>query len=203
MASYPWEFHPDLQAGRLQLIAKVLRDTRRGALAQHDPAAGDTAWSLGCTVYARSTQMLTRVGQELWSDWFEVIQEPLQFVFAIGKVPVRFYSGDAEDPQPKHLRPCQPEMIQLALLQEDAAKDLIWRIAVETDMGSDVERVVLLGKTTDGTTRCFHEIPEDNVVTLITPVAPSSGSGSGVELPPAVVKIRKRSVKKDDDKGTV
>lgn len=147
--------------------------------------------------------MLMRVGQELWSDWFEVIQEPLQFVFAIGAVPVRFYSGDAEDPQPKHIRPCHPEMVQLALLQEDAAKDLIWRIAVETDVGSDVERIVLLGKTADGTTRCFYEIPEDNVVTLIRPVGPNGGSGTGVDLPPAVVKIRKNPMKKDDDKGTV
>ena len=203
MAIYPWEFHPDLQAGRLQLIATVLRDTRRGALTRHDAAAGDTAWSLGCTVYARSTQMLMRAGEDLWAEWFKVIQEPLQFVFGIGEVPVRFYSGDAEDPDPKHMRLCKPEMIQLGLLQEDGASELIWRIAVETDMGSDVERIVLFGSTKDGVTRCFYEIPDDNVVALITPIAPNRTPGNGVELPPAAVKVRKNSLKKDDDKGTV
>lgn len=203
MAKYPWEFHPDLQAGRLQLVAKVLRDTRKGALATHDAAAGDTAWSLGCTVYARSTQMLMRIGQDLWKDWFRVVEEPLQFVFAIGDVPVRFFTGDPEEPGGKHLKLCPPEMIQLGLLQEDGAADLMWRVVVEPDVGSSVARVVLIGMTRDGVERCFYEIPDDRVVALLTPVMPSKEPGSGVELPPATVTLRTNKLKKEDDKGSI
>jgi hypothetical protein len=47
MPKMPWDYHADLASDRLQLVAKLLRDTRRDVLVLHDPGAGDTAWSLG------------------------------------------------------------------------------------------------------------------------------------------------------------
>lgn len=203
MTKFPWDFQPDLEAGRLQLIAKVLRDTRKGALARHDTVAGDTPWGFGCTVYDRSTQMLMRAGEAMWQDWFRVVKPPLEFVFAIGSVPVRYYSGDPREPGGKHLKLCEPEMYQLDLLHRNDVPALIWRVVVDPDITGNVSRVVVIGSTSTGTIECFYEIPDDGVVSFLPPLDPTKVSGAGVQLPPATVSLRSDRTKKDDDKGNI
>lgn len=203
MAKYPWDYQSDLEAGRLQLIAKVLRDTRKGALARHDANAGDTSWGLGCAVYDRSCQMLMRAGEAMWQEWFQVVKQPLEFVFAIGNVPVRYYSGDPRDPGGKHIKLCAPEMYQLDMLRREDMLDLIWRIVVDPDIAGDVARIVLVGMTDKGAVECFYEIPTDGVVSFLPPLYPTKGPGPGVTLPPAAVTLRSNRTKKDDEKGTI
>lgn len=61
MAKQPWDYHDDFSFERLQLVAKLLRDTRLDALALHDPGAGDTAWSLGWAFGEAPTDLVWRI----------------------------------------------------------------------------------------------------------------------------------------------
>lgn len=204
MAKCPWDYQPDLKPGYLQLVAKVLRDTRNTCLIEHNTAAGDTPWVFGTKVYGRSCEMLMRASEAMWTDWFRVVKPPLEFVFAIGSVPVRYYSGDPRDPGGRHTKLCAPEMYQLDLLHRSDTPDLIWRIVVDPEISGDTARVVLVGMTDDGTIECFYEIPDDGVVVLFQSPDPSKESGPGVTLPPAAATLRTdRKTKKDDDSDSI
>jgi hypothetical protein len=197
----PWEFHSDLSLDRLQQIGKVLRDVRQAAILLHDPADGDTPWILGVRIYGRSAEMLMRTGIELW-DWFKVIKEPLEFVFAVGAVPLRFCHDDSDHLDASHLRVSDFEAQQIEIAFGDNATDLIWRIVVETNSGGETQQIVLIGTTPNGDLRCKFVIPPmDGALSFITQsIRPRVGPG--VELPPPRVRIRKKLQKKDanDDK---
>lgn len=199
MPTPPWDHHPDLSLDRLQLISKVLIDTRREAVRQHDPAAGDTPWSLGCRVYARSAEMLARAAADLW-PWLTVVSPPLEFIFGVGAVPMRFFHGDADHPDGQHLRIAAAEAWQLELAFGDGRVDLIWRICVETNVAGETVRAVLLGTTPAGDVQCNYAIPPlDGAVTFLTPRR--TAVGPGVELPPPLVTARKDQQRQDDDDG--
>jgi hypothetical protein len=197
MPKMPWDYHADLAHHRLQLVAKLLRDTRRETLALHDPGAGDTAWSLGCRVYARSTEMLVRAAEELW-PWFSIVQSNLEFIFKIGAVPLRFYHGDPDHPEPARFQAVAAEMRQLGLAFGDARSDLVWRIVVETNLAGDAENIALIGSDSEGSVDCSYVIPDlDESVHLFEPRRPDAKPG--VELPPPIVTSRRDARKKDDD----
>lgn len=199
MSMQPWDYHEDLSLDRLQLIAKVLADTRRDTIMQHDPTAGDTGWSLGCRIYARSAEMLTRAGETMW-PWFKVINPPLEFIFSLGNVPLRFFHGDANHPGGHHLKVTEIEARQANFAFGDGGIDLIWRIAVETNAAGETERVALIGSTPSGNIECCYVIPALNEsVTFIEPLTPQSGRG--ITLPPAAVTPRRDQHAQDEDEG--
>lgn len=193
----PWDFHADLSSDRLQLLAKVLRDIRRDTIALHDPAGGDTSWSLGCRIYARSTTMLVRAADQLW-PWLKIVQAQLEFIFQVGDVPLRFFRGDAEHPDVTHLRAADAEAKQLEFAFGDARGDLVWRLVVETDIAGEAADIVLIGSDSKGDVGCRYPIPRlDDSISIFEPRRPVTRAG--VELPPAVVKSRLKAQKKDDD----
>lgn len=197
MSKKPWDYHADLSFERLSLLAKILRDTRRDTLALHDAAAGDTPWSLGCRVYARSTTMLVRAADQLW-PWLKIVQSSLEFVFQVGAVPLRFFHGDAERPDPGHLRAVEVEAKQLDFAFGDAGTGLVWRLVVETNVAGETDSIVLIGSTPEGGVECTFPIPGLNAsVQLFEPRRPTSKGG--IELPPPVVKSRRKTDRKDDD----
>jgi hypothetical protein len=180
----PWEIHPDLTLSRLQLIEAVLRDTRHRTLRLHDPIEGDSAWSLGCRVYARSCHALIQAARQ-W-PWLRILDAGLQFIFAIGAVPVRFYHGDSQSP-PLDLAP--PEALQLALCYGDAAA-VVWRIAVETTDLGEVWRIVLIGAHGEGRVDVRFTIPpDDRLVAFALPPLQRDVSPS----PPEVTARGRRS----------
>lgn len=185
MSKQPWEFHADLSLDRLQLIALVLTDTRKRTILQHDPAAGDGNWSLGCRIYERSCEMLTRAAHRLW-PWLRVVQGPLQFIFAVGDVPMRFFHGDADSPDLHRLYPVESEWRQLNMAFGDARVDLVWRMVVESNETGDMVRVLVIGATPHGRGECRFEVPQlSDSVTLWDPL--TTNVGSGVDLPaPAI-----------------
>src|SRR5690349_13440733 len=110
----PWDVHPGLTAERLSHVARTIRQVRAETLALHDPANGDSAWSLGCRAYSRTCHGIRKSSEDpACSDWLSIVdQTGLHFVFAIGGVPLRFYkTEDAEEEiAPRTLRRFFPEL---------------------------------------------------------------------------------------------
>ena len=201
MSQRPWDFHSDLSRDRLQLIAEILRHVRRDAVRRHDPAIFETSWTLGCSIYGRSAEMLARVGGELW-DWFRVIQPPLEFVFSVGQVPMRFCRDDPDHPEGQHLRVTEAEYRQYEFVFGSHSVDLIWRIVVAANPAGETDSVVVIGASPSGDVHCKYVIPElDGGIAFLTgPLSPRTGAG--VELPAPVVKPRLlKSQKRSDDEG--
>jgi hypothetical protein len=200
MSKRPWEFHPDLSRDRLQLIAEVLRHVRTATIPLHDPGGGDTPWILGCRIYGRSADILHRTGPQLW-DWFRVIKPPLEFVFTVGDVPMRFCRDDPDYPDAQHLRVTEVEAEQHELAFGDNSVDLIWRIVVEANPAGEAETVAVIGATRGGDVRCKYVVPEldGSIAFISSPTRPRTGPG--VQLPEPVVKPRNTGKKRDDDKG--
>lgn len=198
----PWEFHEDLSRDRLQLVAKILRDTRNSTLTKFDAAAGDGAWSLGCTIYERSANMITAAADDGLLPWLKIIEPPLRFVFTIGDVPVRFYRGDAEAAPGYHLNLAPSEQLQLGFAFNDARVDLIWRFVVETNIANEADCIFVVGRTKAGEIECLYEVPplDGNVVFLSTPR--TGGKPPQTQLPPTGVRSRRsRTERKEDNDG--
>ena len=87
------------------------------------------------------------------------------FVFLVDQVPVRFYRGFAEEPTTRTLRRQEAEAQQLGLaLGIDAAEGLVFRLAIETGITGNVERVVFLAlRGEEGHAECVWPVPLDVV----------------------------------------
>lgn len=199
MSKLPWDHHPDLSLDRLQLVAKILRDARQSALLLHDPGGGDTPWTLGCRAYGRCAEMLSRAAGKTCS-WMRIISPPLEFVFTIGEVPVRFFRGDPSNPDGPHLRMSDAEAYQYGLAFGDRAVELRWRIVVETNATGETDRIVLIGSTDDRNVECKYMIPLLSDVTFIEPGREQARPP--VQLPPPVVRLRRDRQTKSDDEGS-
>jgi len=100
---YPWDYHPDLTAARLVEVAKLLREGRHDAVERHDETIGDDNWVLGVRAYSCGRFRVMQAHEQGKRPWLSIINPTLQFIFAVGLVPVRFYRGDAEEPSEKDL----------------------------------------------------------------------------------------------------
>ena len=87
---------------------------------------------------------------------------------------MRFYRGPAEEPTERTLRRQKLEVQQLSLaLGETAAEGLAFRMAVETDEGGRVKRVVFLALRGEDSVECFWPVPLE---------LPAEAAGAGVQL---------------------
>ena len=157
----PWEFHPALSEERLRFCARLLANARRDAVALAKYEMGDDSWSVGCRAYAFGKQRLKRIAQSRSHSWLHVMDDSHHFVFLIDQVPVRFYRGFAEEPTVRTLRRQEAEAQQLSLaLGSDAAEGLVFRLAIETGITGNVERVVFLAlRGEEGRTECAWPVP--------------------------------------------
>jgi len=174
----PWDFHPALSEDRLRFCARMLANARRDALAMASYELGDDPWSVGCRAFAFGRHRLKRAAESGEYPWLEVLDDSAHFVFVIGGngqgVPVRFYRGPADEPTERALRRQEGEAQQLSLaLGEEAAEGLVFRFAVETGQGGQVERVVFLALCGEEQVECFWPVP------LTMPPAQEAGTGAG------------------------
>src|SRR5262245_53960840 len=107
----PWDIEPDLTLDRLRWIARQFVAVRRQAVADYSPAKGDIPWNHGCDCYARQMSTITRAALSGDYPWLRILDPTLKFTFSIGRVPCRFYKGDAERPN-VNLREAFPELRQ-------------------------------------------------------------------------------------------
>jgi hypothetical protein len=144
---YPWEYHSDLTAERLAIVARLIADGRQVAVELFDEEAGDNGWTLGCRAFQFGRARILRAVDSREYPWLDVIDRTLQLIFKIGEVPVRIYKGDADEPTDRTLRQSLDELRQLDLLfdERDEGRNLAYRFAVETDVDGSVLAVKFVG----------------------------------------------------------
>lgn len=147
VAQTPTQFHPDLTADRLRVVADLLLEARSSALASIDRSRGDGAWVLGTMGHSRCSHSISLAADQY--DWLEVVDPSLHFVFRIGSAMMRFYRGDSENPPANTLRQHYPELEAMKQMPlKFGAGDHVdgghLRIAIETAVDGSVERLVLV-----------------------------------------------------------
>ncbi len=158
----PWDLHPALTEERLVAAARLLVRGREHALELADYAAGDDPWSVGCRAYSFSRYQVKAAAEAGRYPWLKVLDATHHFVFLIEGVPVRFYRGDAQEPNKRTLRLQEDEAAQMALaFGGDTETDgLKFRLAIETKERGGIERVVFLAlRGEEGRAECFWPVP--------------------------------------------
>lgn len=156
----PSDFHPSLTEDRLSLAASLLVRGRAEAVARAEPAIGDDPWSVGCRAYSFSRHQVRRAADSGRYPWLRVLDDTQHFVFLIDGVPIRFYRGEAEDPSTRTLiqHENEAQQISLAFGSAEETEGLLFRLAIETEDGGTVKRVVFLAFRDDQAV-CFWPVP--------------------------------------------
>lgn len=185
----PWEAHNELQEDRLIFLANAIKRVRHEALLMHEPSKGDTNWGLGCRVHERTCHSIKEASND--QAWLDVIDPSLHFVFSIGGVPIRFYRGEAESPNPRHLCRRYPEIEAQQLAFEFHLEDRqwLWRMAIETDYDGEVMRIVMVQVSESGDIKNLWTIPLTGNLSIITPI--HHRQREGVDLEPPVIVPRR------------
>jgi hypothetical protein len=192
----PWEHHTALTRDRLITLAQLIRAGRNQALDRFDPSIGCTSWNLGCDAFSFQRHQIIEASEV--TDWLEILDPGMQFVFSVGGVPIRFYRGEPDDPSERTLKQSFSELQQLSLFGVDELVKLtaepIYRFAVETDIDGSLTAitfVVLAGETPVLT----WQIPLDEPVSKVSPLWVEGSEG--VNLPAPSVGVSAKAKKKD------
>src|ERR1700730_349946 len=107
----PETTHEGLTQDRLVIIGDILRRARDGAATKHEPAMGETSWSLGTRAYERTEFEI--IAASLLHPWLQVIEGesggPVRFAFAIAGHTFRFFKGAPDEVPAKYLAPVLSE----------------------------------------------------------------------------------------------
>jgi hypothetical protein len=144
---HPWIKYPSVLRERLSVVADIIRRVRSDTVALHEPLNGDNEWCLGCRAYSRTCHAIREASKS--HEWLRILSEPanLQFSFAIGEMPFRFYRGRADDPPERYLASTYGEIHHVqAVLDIEGLRpiDKILRLAVETGSTREVSSVTLV-----------------------------------------------------------
>jgi hypothetical protein len=189
----PWDYHPDLTEDRIITIARMIVDGRQAAVELFDEEAGDNGWTLGCRAFQFGRARILRAVDDSSYDWLGLIDRTLQLIFTIGEVPIRIYRGEAEEPTDRTMRQSLSELRQLGFSfdERDEGRDLLFRLAVETDIDGSVLAMKFVGLR-----------GETAILNWDIPIESSAGSGAigrpateSVELESPNVGVRTRKIK--------
>ena len=144
---HPWDYHIDLTPERLALVGQLIADGRDKAVELQDIEAGDDNWTLGCRAFQFGRFRILRAVDGGRYPWLTAIDRTMQLVFQIGRVPVRIYKGEADEPTGRTLYQTYGELRQLDFLfdEGDEGRDLAYRFAVETDFDGGVLAIKFVG----------------------------------------------------------
>ncbi len=190
---FPWDYHPDLTEDRIITIARMIVDGRQAAVELFDEEAGDNGWTLGCRAFQFGRARILRAVDDSSYDWLGLIDRTLQLIFTIGEVPIRIYRGEAEEPTDRTMRQSLSELRQLGFSfdERDEGRDLLFRLAVETDIDGSVLAMKFVGLR-----------GETAILNWDIPIESSAGSGAigrpateSVELESPNVGVRTRKIK--------
>lgn len=192
---FPWDVHPDLTQDRLIFIGQLLYLARSNALARYNEEIGDDGWTLGCCAFQFSRFEILKAASAGELSWLTIQDASKHLIFKVGEVPVRFYRGESDDPNPRTLAQSFPELEQLDLAfpGEDDRHNLLYRFAVETDIDGSVLEVKFVGLRGPTAALCWT-VPIDKSV---PPLVAMGEPVEGVDLPAPVVEIpgKKRETK--------
>lgn len=183
----PWEIEPRLQMECLCALARIIRDVRHEALQQYNPDEGDGPWSLGCRVYERTINIVERRAQKL--SWLDCIRkESLYFVMLVNGVPLRFYTGKADEPSARTLRQRFPEMAVRQLALPFDQREWLWRLAVETEDDGSVFQIILAQYDENGNFRYPWQVPISEPIPSITSVNDERRAAAVLDKPTLIPK---------------
>jgi len=180
------DIHPDLDEGHLTEVALLVKQAYHSAAISSEPEMGDTPWCRGCVAYDRARYAIRRAADRL--PWLSVIDGTMHFVFAIGKVPLRFFHGDSSAAPSRYLIRHGPEIRAQQLAFEfmaGAEQDVVLRIAMETNETGEATSATLLRVSHDGVTLDCLRIP------LSTRVTPMHKPKDSVDVGPPAVGVRR------------
>jgi hypothetical protein len=100
----PWELVPAFAEDRLVALGEVLLRIRGRAAALQEPDEGDTPWSLGCRVFARTSIQLARIAVSQELPWLVAELKQNSSFVKIGGVPIHIFRGDSTDPDVRQLQ---------------------------------------------------------------------------------------------------
>lgn len=163
MQRAPWEFHPDLLADRLAVIARALLQARNAVLDRREPDNGDDPYATGTRAYSWQCHAIRDLVFSEVYPWLSLINGNQEFIFRIGAIPVRFYRGSHDRPHSRTLRQTFPELTQAKLNLGDegwTTDDIIWRFAIETDIDGEVDRIMFCAfQPSSAHPICVWEVP--------------------------------------------
>jgi hypothetical protein len=206
----PWDLHPALTEERLIAAARLLVRGREDALSQADYYAGDDAWSIGCRAYSFTRHQISAAAKSGRYPWLKVLDPSHHFVFLIDDVPVRFFRGEADEPTKRTLHQQQREAGQLSLAfgSDIDMEGLMFRLALETEEGASINRIVFLAlRGEEGQVECFWPVPmaepevaqkaphrprPNNAPALQLPLLPAADMPSKPKAKPGLRKVQSR-----------
>lgn len=193
-AVLPWELSPALEQERLVILARVVVETRNKVFADANRAEGDTNWGLGCRAHERLGHALERLVVEATHPWLTVHREGLYLMPLIDGVAVRPYRGPADRPSARHLDAVRFEHGRRQASRGQAAFSFMepvepdgpwfWLMAMETEAGGKVARVVYFQANEAGETRHPWDCPLDGLTAPLPRPAESGERLSPQESPP-------------------
>lgn len=195
----PWEHDPALTENRLIKIGRLIRQGRNDALDRYDQALGCDGWTVGCEAFAFQKHQIIKAAE--FTDWLDILNPSMEFVFRIGGIPMRFYRGEATDPHERTLRQTFAELNQMSLFASEElgrpGSHLLHRFAVETDIDGSITRITFV--VLDGATPLLTWIvPFDLPVTKISPLWVEGSEGVVLPFPPISVPRKDDKEKKGD-----
>ena len=178
----PWEHNRELTADRLIQVANLIVAGRNAALDRNDPSLGCDPWTIGCEAFAFQKFRIYEAAEHL--DWLEILNPNMEFVFAIGGVPVRFYRGDPAEPHERALRQTFAELGQESLFADDELMrdevSILYRFAVETDLDGSLAQISFVALA-GATPLLTWPIPLGTPVIRVAPLRATKSEG--VEIP--------------------
>lgn len=186
---FPWDYHADLQADRLSMVAGLIVDGRQNAVELHDEEAGDNGWTLGCRAFQFGRARILRAADGDEHPWLSTIDRGLGLIFRIGEVPVRFYKGEVDEPTVGTLRFREPEQLQLSFTfsDEEDGRHLLYRFVIEPYVDEGAFAVKFVGFDGERPVLSWDvpvDLPSRSIGTVGRPAA------EPVELPAPAVEIR-------------
>jgi hypothetical protein len=155
----PWDLEPSLEENRLRVLGGLLMTISNECTDLHDDDAGDNSWTLGCRIYGRVITRLYRLSATRDWAWLRVERQRsnLEISLMIGKCLIRYYRGDAYNPNQMQL--FRAEEMQRAFGNFiDAPEDSFnWFIVTEKDYYGRAVQVVVFQANSDGEAR-YHWI---------------------------------------------
>ena len=160
----PWTKYSALTADRLSIIANLIADVRHNAILAHEPEMGDGNWGLGTRVYERTCFKIEKLAEK-FPGWLTILpeQKGLQFSFAVGNIPFRFYRGTPEEPPDRYSIQTFGELhhLQMCLKLEGLRPvDKVLRFAVETSAATlEVTTVSVVEVDRAGNPVAVYQVP--------------------------------------------
>ncbi|MBL5864419.1 hypothetical protein JBO49_27870 [Serratia fonticola] len=169
----PWEFHPQLSADRLGIIAdtllKVLDMTHEQLSTPYDDN-----YTRGTCTFGRQRQSLIQLCMKGKHDWLTLVNPAMDLTFSIDTIPIRFFADDPENPK-------KPGFFRRNSVDQLWAPEItiptLWRFVVEKpEFEGEGAQIHLVGYNPMGEVLSKWTFGEDKIAVLHstddTPPAP-------------------------------